>query len=105
MHANSVFQITALLVVCVGVLSCVQNFAQLFKEWIRVTKTGGFIIFTHRKDLWDIGDSKAKTAANELELDGKWLKIHESKLGRYMPRNPDPAERAKRIRYIVYRVR
>merc|ERR1712187_826366 len=37
-------------VICVGVLSYVNNFEDIFREWIRITKPGGLLLFTHRED-------------------------------------------------------
>jgi len=87
-------------IVCVGVLSYVQNFAELYEEWIRVTRPGGLVIFTHR--LWGKDDSKP--AAEALQKQNLWTLVHESADSPYMPKNPDPEERAKRIKYIAFQL-
>ena len=68
----------------------------------RVTRPGGVVVFTHRKELWATGGAKA--AAATLEGRGLWKKVHESPCLPYMPRNPDYRERAKLIHYVAFRV-
>jgi len=87
-------------VTCVGVLSYVKNFDKVFAEWCRVTAPGGFVVFTHRVQLWDGDVDAVRTAAEK----SNWVKRFESEPEDYMPKNPDPTESAKRIRYLVYEV-
>ena len=89
-------------VCCVGVLSYIHDFAALFAEWARVTRTGGVVVFTHRSELWEAGG--AQPAAAALERRGAWRRVHESPCMPYMPRNPEYKERAKRIRFVAFRV-
>ena len=83
-------------------LSYIHDYAALFAEWARVTRAGGVVVFTHRVELW--ADGGAQPAAAALEQRGVWRKVHESACLPYMPRNPDYKERAKRIRYVAFRV-
>jgi len=88
-------------IVCIGVLSYVKNFADVFKEWTRLTRPGGVVIFTHR--LWYAGDG-SMSAAETLQASGKWTLLYESDDSLYMPKNPDPIENVKVIRYFVFRI-
>jgi len=91
-------------VICVGVLSYVQKFDAVFKEWCRVTAPGGLIVFTHREPLWDGDEHSCKTVAAAMEGAGSWTQVLCSEPSEYMPNNPDPKESEKRIRYLVYKV-
>ena len=88
-------------IVCVGVLSYVQRFDLLFPEWCRVTRPGGVVVFTHRSVLWDEDDHGVRSSADATHV---WKQKFLSGPEEYMPQNPDPIERAKRIRYGVYEV-
>ena len=88
-------------VTCVGVLSYIQKYDHVYREWIRVTQAGGHVVFTHWN--WDNGDG-SKAAAEALEAAGRWKLVHESEPSPYMPKNPDESERAKRIKYIAFQV-
>jgi len=92
---NSVAGITS-----VGVFSYIHNFGKLFPEFCRIVAPGGLVVFTDRVELWDEDDSGRRTAAEACP----WERLFESQPEAYMPKNPDPAESAKRIRYHVYRV-
>lgn len=91
-------------ITCVGVLSYVNDYEMCFSEWIRVTKVGGLIVFTHRQGQGTALDE----AANKLEeVNGKkkrWKQLKKTGPMDYMPLNPEPEERAKKIRYYVYQV-
>ena len=89
-------------VVCVGVLSYVQEFEHIFGEWCRTTRPGGLCAFTTR--TWDEDTNGIRTAAECLVSRGKWKQRHMSEPSPYMPNNPLPEESSKRIRYFLYEV-
>eukprot|EP00931_Biecheleriopsis_adriatica_P121245 TRINITY_DN96331_c0_g1_i1.p1 TRINITY_DN96331_c0_g1~~TRINITY_DN96331_c0_g1_i1.p1 ORF type:complete len:253 (-),score=29.60 TRINITY_DN96331_c0_g1_i1:176-934(-) len=96
-------------VVCSGVLSYIQDFDAVFKEWCRVTAPGGIIVFTHRAPLWDGDEHSCRSSASALGVGSTgsaayWEQLFCSEESDYMPNNPDPAESAKKIRYLVYKV-
>jgi len=91
-------------VMCVGTTSYVTNFQNLFGEWIRLTKKGGLIVFTDRRNLWDNDEMQVRSVATELENAGKWQKLYMSEPSKYMPKNTVPEEAAKQIYYLVYKV-
>ena len=86
-------------VVCVGVLSYVQIFEKVYKEWCRVVAPGGHVIFTHRDTLWDANVHSCRSAAASLQ---KWRLIQSSEPEAYMPATPEPRENAKKVRYLVF---
>jgi len=57
---------------CVGVLSPGQGPSSAFDEFIRVTKPGGYIIFTIRFEFYENPDFGFKPKQLELEATGKW---------------------------------
>ena len=111
--------------VTVGVTSYISRFELLFPELLRVVRPGGIVAFTHRGPnasitaqddqdglavedehalgLWDSDYRGVRSAAQSLVDEGRWEEAHTSGLQPYMPRNPDPAESNKRIRYHAYR--
>eukprot|EP00039_Didymoeca_costata_P021638 m.345052 g.345052 ORF g.345052 m.345052 type:complete len:262 (+) comp25695_c0_seq1:195-980(+) len=88
-------------IVCVGVLSYISNLHSLFEEWIRISKQGGVIAFTIRDDD---SNTKVLTQAEEVMKTLPWELKEELSRMPYMPHNPDPTERAKTIKYFVFKV-
>lgn len=60
-------------VVSVGVFTYGHAPSQSFDELIRVTKPGGYIIFTLRLDFYETSDFKSKLA--DLEASGQWTLV------------------------------
>lgn len=90
-------------VTCIGVLSYVKDYEMCFSEWIRVTKKGGLCVFTHRKGQGPELENAAKKI-EEANEGKRWKKLKLVDDMDYMPLNPDPEERAKKITYFVYQV-
>ncbi len=84
-------------VTCVGVLSYAHHPADVVRDFIRIVRSGGVIMFTHRTDLWDacnFGDAlEAMRTAGALSA-VSWTEPQE-----YMPGSPDVAD--LRIRYVT----
>ena len=57
---------------CIGVFSPGQGPADAFNELIRVTKPGGYILFTLQAKFYDSFDFGYKAKLLELETAGKW---------------------------------
>jgi len=57
-------------VICVGTLTLGHAPATSLDELVRVTKPGGYIVFTLRPDIYE--EKGFKKLQNELESDGKW---------------------------------
>ena len=87
---------------CVGVMSYVSNFGMLFEEWIRVTKPGGLIVFTHNTKYWEEDLDGVQSKVTQLEEKGKLMRLAVTEPMEYMPNNPVESEREKKIRYFVF---
>jgi len=90
-------------VACVGVLSYVERFDVLFPELARVLRPGGVFVTTHREVLWDNDERECRSAASAVADRGIWSIERIGEPEAYMPKNPDPDERAKRIRVLGFR--
>ena len=74
--------------ICVGTLTIGHAPASSLDELVRVTKPGGYIIFTLRPDVYEKDGFKEKQAA--LESDVKWKYVEVSEATRTMPKGePD----------------
>jgi predicted TPR repeat methyltransferase len=87
-------------VLCVGVLSYVRE-EPLLREWKRITRPGGVIVFTSRDDFFE-ARGYAGTLAR-LEAEGGWTTEHVSPPMPYLSDHPEFAENI-RVIYGVYRV-
>lgn len=75
-------------VISVGVLTVGHAPAGSFDELIRVTKPGGYIVFSLRPDVYTDGGFKEKQEA--LEKEGKWKLVEEGEKFKPMPKGePD----------------
>ena len=75
-------------VVSVGVLTVGHAPASSLDELIRVTKPGGYIVFTLRPDVYENNGFKEKQT--ELESEGKWKLVEVSEKFQVLPRGePD----------------
>eukprot|EP00928_Gymnodinium_smaydae_P057120 TRINITY_DN40398_c0_g1_i1.p1 TRINITY_DN40398_c0_g1~~TRINITY_DN40398_c0_g1_i1.p1 ORF type:complete len:220 (-),score=26.39 TRINITY_DN40398_c0_g1_i1:126-785(-) len=88
-------------VTCVGVLSYVSNFEDIFRDWIRVTRKGGLVIYTHREDL--IQKDSSLQAKSNLEKEGLWEQVYMSQPESYLPNANDAEASEFLIRTIVMR--
>jgi len=90
-------------VICVGTTSYVHEYDHLLTSVLAALKPGGVFIFTITTLLWDVNAEGVQTACAKFISEGQWLCESISEPGPYMPRNPDPVENVKRIRYCTYR--
>ena len=75
-------------VVSVGVLTVAHAPASSLDELVRITRLGGYIIFTLRPDVYESYGFKEKQAA--LESDGKWKLVEVSEKFQPLPKGePD----------------
>jgi len=74
--------------ISIGVLTVGHASASSFDELIRVTKPGGYIVFSLRPDVYEGGGFKEKMT--ELENDGKWELVEASDKMQVLPKGePD----------------
>ena len=71
-------------VVSVGVLTVGHAPANSLEELIRITRPGGYVVFSLRPDVYETGGFKEKQA--ELESGGKWQLAEESEKFQPLPK-------------------
>ena len=71
-------------VVCVGTLTLGHAPASSLDELVRITKPGGYIVFTLRPDIYESHGFKEKQAA--LESAGKWKLVETSEKFQSLPK-------------------
>lgn len=90
-------------VMCVGTISYVQEVAELLKEFLRVCKPGGVVLWTNRADWWKEDKRTVKTASEQMEKDGLWKQVLMSEEMDYLPNNPIKEDRELKVYYVAYR--
>jgi ubiquinone/menaquinone biosynthesis C-methylase UbiE len=86
-------------VTCVGTLTYVDPDAGTLLDFIRITRSGGFICFTNRTDKLE----KWEKEQARLESKGLWKLVDRSGPLPYLPGNPEYGENVKVVMYL-YRV-
>jgi len=81
--------------ICIGVLTYIENSRLLFKEFCRIVKSGGYIVFSHRSDLFD--SLRFRDIIALLEEERVWKKINISEPLAYLPQNKDFADKVQAI--------
>jgi len=81
--------------ICVGVLTYIENSRSLFQEFCRVVRPGGYIVFSQRTDLF--ADRRFYEIIASLEVERAWEKISISKPRPYLPLNKDFADNVQAI--------
>merc|ERR1712032_1054582 len=76
-------------VISVGVLSYVHNYNIFWKEVLRMLVPGGWLVATHRYELWTGNEDGVQTHAAQHVVDGEWTCESVSERMPYMPLNPD----------------
>lgn len=87
--------------ICVGVMTYVPDVEACWREFCRVTRTGGLIVVTQRSDLWDARG--CGVVVDRLVEDGSWEPILVTGPEPYLPGNPDFADEVK-VHYLAARV-
>lgn len=90
-------------VICVGVLSYVNGIEGAFREFVRCTRPGGLIVWTHREDYCVAEGDECLSGKQKLEREGLWAELYVSGPESYLPDAPVEAERSLRIRSFVMR--
>lgn len=87
-------------VLCVGVLSYVEA-EPVFREWTRVVRPGGIVVFTCREDFFEPRGYPGLVEG--LEREGQWAKIDVTKPLPYLALHEDFADKIGVI-YGVFRI-
>jgi len=81
--------------ICIGVLTYIENSRTLFKEFCRIVRPGGYIIFSQRSDLFDSLCFRDIIAS--LEEERIWDKINITEPQAYLPQNKDFTDKVQAI--------
>jgi ubiquinone/menaquinone biosynthesis C-methylase UbiE len=81
--------------ICIGVLTYIENCQSLLKEFCRIVKPGGHIAFSQRSDLFDARHFPDIIAA--LEQEDIWENIKISSPQAYLPKNKDFSDKVQAI--------
>lgn len=85
---------------CVGTLTYVRNVPGLMREFCRVVRPGGIVLFTHRTDLYD---DRFNAIIDEISGADLWSPLLHSEPSTYLPGHEDFGDE-KTIVYDIYRV-
>ena len=83
------------LITCVGVTTYLNP--GVIKDWVRLVRTGGYIVFTVKSGVRD----KWKASQDLMEQTGQWKSVSTSKPLYYLPGLRDPKQ--ERVFVYVYR--
>jgi len=86
---------------CIGVLTYIEDIGSLMKDFCRIVKSGGHIVFTQRDDRW--AEKAFDQHIATLEAAGTWTPLHISEPKPYLPKNEDFADEIKVI-HVLCRV-
>ena len=88
-------------VMCIGVLAYIADAESLFREFARLTKPGGYIVFSQRNDLFD--ERNYEKMLDMFQNERVWQRISVSDPMKYLPENDEFADTLLVI-YCVLRV-
>ena len=86
---------------CVGVLTYIPDTEGILREFCRIVRAGGVVVFSQRDDLFEERDCAA--VLQRLEDDRIWARVFVSEPQPYLPDNEEFADSIKVI-YGVFRV-
>lgn len=88
-------------VLCVAVLTHISDSNTALREFHRIVKSGGWIIFSQRKDLFEARQMGALLEV--LEQEGMLEKVHQSEWLPYVTNQEDYVRSGITVAYFVYR--
>ncbi len=88
-------------VVCVATFTHIKDVEATLREFCRVTKKRGVILFTHRDDLYHIWN--VEQTCQHLEHEKLWKKEFQSEWMRYIPNHPAYGDKIH-VSCFVYKV-
>lgn len=77
-------------VICVGVLTYIDDLEALMHEFRRIVRPGGYILFTHREDLFE--EESFRRLRERFVKERLWEEIEVTEPLPYMPKNPEYGE-------------
>lgn len=87
---------------CVGVFTYLSDPEAVLREFARVTRQGGTLVFTQRSDLYESLSFDAQLERLDAE-DGLWRLVERSEPSPYLPNNADFADRIQVIYCVCAR--
>ncbi|UUX49661.1 class I SAM-dependent methyltransferase [Nisaea acidiphila] len=81
-------------ILCIGVLTYLEE-EPIFRQWLRILRPGGVVVFTSRSDFWQSRGILA--TLRRLEAESLWTARHVSPPMPYLPGHPDFADKVKAI--------
>jgi ubiquinone/menaquinone biosynthesis C-methylase UbiE len=88
-------------VVCVGVMTYVPDVEAVWREFARVVRPGGVVVFTQRDDVWEERDCAA--VVDRLTTAGVWVPLEVTEPRPYLPGNTGGLAPVG-VRYVTARV-
>lgn len=76
--------------ISIGVLTYIKGLKGVLSEFCRVTRPGGYVLFTHRDDL--VAEQNFIALTEELAEKGLWKKVEITDSRPYLPGHPDYAD-------------
>lgn len=89
-------------VVCLAVFTHIVDANAVLREFHRIVKPGGTIIFSQRKDLFETREMR--TLLDGLELEGFLKKVHQSDWLPYVNNHEDYLQNNITVAYFVYQI-
>lgn len=83
---------------CIGVLTYIKNPRPLLKEFCRIVRPSGYIVFSHRED--SLKAFRYFEIIKELEDKGYWNNLFTSDPKMYLPQNENFTDEIKVVYYI-----
>jgi predicted TPR repeat methyltransferase len=87
---------------CLAVFTHIVDLSSVLREFHRIVKPGGYIIFSQRKDLFET--RKISTFLDGLEREGSLEKVHQSDWLPYVNNHEDYLRNNITVAYFVYQV-
>merc|ERR1719410_1063817 len=92
-------------VTCVGTLSYFNGkdmYCKIFKEFLRLLRPDGLVLFTFREDLLNKPETQMCEAIASLTEAKEWISVYESEPESYLPKCPEEQVRNYRIRTFIF---
>ncbi|MDX2379561.1 MAG: methyltransferase domain-containing protein [Acidimicrobiia bacterium] len=74
-------------VACVGVMTYLPDVESTWREFVRVARPGGLVVFTQREDLWEERDCAG--VIDRMSDEGAWSAVEVTGPEPYLPGNTD----------------
>lgn len=83
---------------CVGVMTYIEDAADLLADLCRITRPGGFLLFTQRDDRW--AEKNFDTLVASFEARKLWTLLEVGEAKPYLPKNEDFSDSVRVIQVL-----